>query len=95
LFNIYRPVLSDGILSTYQQHRAVLLDSGIDICPRQKVLNDLSSQLKTWLAEGLQIVVAGDFNDAIRGKTISKFFRDLNMRELITNQHGTSAPNTY
>jgi hypothetical protein len=92
---VYRPVYSEGVLSTYQQHRGVLLDSGIDTCPRLQLLNDLAEQIKIWLQEGLQVIVAGDFNDDVRGKTISKFFQDLNMNEIILEQHSTAAPNTY
>jgi hypothetical protein len=61
LVTVYRPVHSEGILSAYQQHRSVLLDSGIDTCPRQQLLEDLRQDIQKWLLEGHQIIVAGDF----------------------------------
>jgi hypothetical protein len=92
---IYRPVFSDGPLSTYQQQRCILLDRGIDTCPRQQILDDLAIQIERWKAEGLQVIVAGDFNEDVRGKSISNFFAQLQMREMILEQHGHMPPNTY
>jgi hypothetical protein len=92
---VYRPVYSEGPLSTYQQHRSVLLNSGIDTCPRKKLLEDLGTQAQKWLAEGHQLIIAGDFNEDVRGSVISNFFHQLGMKEIIQKQHGNLAPNTY
>jgi hypothetical protein len=73
---VYRPVKSDGVLSTYQQHQSVLLDLGIDACPRQQLLENLSAHIKIWISEGNQIIIAGDFNEDVRSKTI-KFFWEI------------------
>ncbi len=92
---VYRPVLSVGSLSAYQQQRSVLLDNDIDICPREQLLHDLKEFLIKCKEDGEQIITIGDFNDDIRGRVIQPFFQDLDMRELILELHGQEAPNTF
>jgi hypothetical protein len=92
---VYRPVLSIGSLSAYQQQKAVLLDSDIDTCPRDQLMHDLKEFITTCKEDGEQIITIGDFNDDIRGRPIHTFFQELDMRELILDMHGQDAPNTY
>jgi hypothetical protein len=95
IVTVYRPAVSEGALSTYQQHKNVLRDQDIDDCPRKKLLDDLSVEIKQWQEEGCQVITTGDFNEDVRGKVIEKFFANLGMKELIIAQHGKDAPNTY
>ena len=92
--NVYRPVFSNGPLSTYQQHKAVLLDMNIDECPRKNILTQLSLQIQQWQQEGYQIIVAGDFNEDVTTGNIRQYFEPLHMRELVIHQHGEHAPRT-
>jgi hypothetical protein len=92
---LYRPVTASGALSTYQQHKSVLMDNNIDECPRENILVELGKQIRIWLDEGHQIIITGDFNEDIRSGRITSFFNEFRMSELILKQHGQNAPNTY
>ena len=91
---VYRPVFSNGPLSTYQQHKAVLLDMNIDECPRKNILTQLRIQILQWQQENYQVIILGDFNEDVSSGNIRQFFTDLHMKELIQYQHGSDAPCT-
>jgi hypothetical protein len=75
---VYRPVVNQGGLSTYQHHKTVLLDNDRDECPRKILLDDLQQAIVNWKGEGLQIIVAGDFNENIRkGTYLRTYFRSI------------------
>jgi hypothetical protein len=96
VLTVYRPVHSLGPLSAYQQQRRVLLDNDIDLCPREQLLHDLETAIRQHKDDGEQVLVMlGDFNEDVRGRTIRTFFSDLDMRELILDLHGNNAPNTF
>jgi Reverse transcriptase (RNA-dependent DNA polymerase) len=94
IINLYRPVKANGPLSTYQQHKRILLEQDIDTCPRKQLLEALGTVIDMWKRDGFSIIVAGDFNEAINSNQITQFFQRFNMQELILQQHGTKAPNT-
>jgi Reverse transcriptase (RNA-dependent DNA polymerase) len=58
-------------------------------------LDDLAREIQNWKAEGHQIIITGDFNEDVSGKFITKYFADLQMKEIILEKHNGSAPNTY
>jgi hypothetical protein len=93
--SLYRPVYSTGALSTYQQHKTLLLKDGTDECPRSNILKELGQQLQKSIEQENQVVVCGDFNDNDQGNTIKSFFQQDNMSELVIAQHGPNAPNTF
>ncbi len=95
LVTIYRPVYSLGPLSAYQQQRNVLLDHDIDTCPRIQILRELSNSIVQWKCQGEQVIVMGDFNESINGSTISNFFAELDMKELILDIHPNLIINTF
>jgi hypothetical protein len=95
IITLYRAVASAGHLSAYQQQRNILLDQDIDTCPRSQLLIDLKDFIQTCKGAGEQIIVLGDFNEDVWGRTINKFFTDLDMRELILDLHGNEAPHTF
>jgi hypothetical protein len=92
---LYRPVYSKGATSTYQQQKSIILDQNIDVCPQEQLLQDLLKDMVTWIQAGHQIIITGDFNEDVRGRNIKTYFHKLDMRELIHDQHGNKAPNTY
>ena len=94
IVTLYRPVISLGPMSTYQQHKAVLLDMDIDECPRKNLLTTLREQIKGWQKEGCKIIVTGDFNEDVSKDNIKEFFQQLQMTELILKQHGDTGPCT-
>ncbi len=95
VITIYRPVHSLGSLSAYQQQRYTLLDSDIDVCPRTQILNDLRDFISKCKNDGEQLIVVGDFNEDVRGRSLTSFFSDLDLREVLLERHGNEAPNTY
>jgi hypothetical protein len=95
VITMYRPVFSTGPLSAYQQQRNVLLDHDIDDCPRLQILNELRDSIVKWKNQGEQLLVIGDFNESIQGSTISQFFEQLDMKELILDLHPTLTINTF
>jgi hypothetical protein len=95
VITVYRAVHSKGSLSAYQQQKNVLLDNEIDTCPRAQLFVDLQEFLSKCNEAGEQIIVMGDFNEDIRNRSITTFFEDMGMRELLLDLHGTNAPNTY
>jgi hypothetical protein len=95
IITVYRPVVSKGSLSAYQQQRCILLDNNIDTCPRMQLLQDLEIYITQCKDAGEQVIVMGDFNDDVRGRIINSFFTKLDMRELIIEMHKDQAPNTF
>lgn len=91
---VYRPVYSNGPISTYQQHKAVLLDMDVDECPRVNMMHRLGDQIQKWQEEGCQVIVCGDFNEDVSKENIRQFYDQFQMRKLILHQHGTEAPCT-
>jgi hypothetical protein len=53
---LYRPVISQGALSTYQQHKNILLDKDIDECPRKVILDDLQQEIIKWKDEAMKTI---------------------------------------
>jgi hypothetical protein len=41
------------------------------------------------------VIITGDFNEDVRSKPMETFFAELQMKEIILEQHGKEAPNTY
>jgi hypothetical protein len=59
------------------------------------MLSELKELLQQWNEDGDQIAVRGDFNEDVRRGTIFKFFQELDMKEIILQQHGNNTSNTY
>ncbi len=96
IVTVYRPVFSKGALSAYQQHKCALLNTDIDTCPRQQILVDLRVMIEQWKADGEQLIIAGEFNEDVRGHTIKSFFDSVEMHELLLNLHPSATPtNTF
>ncbi len=95
VISVYRPVISTGATTAYLQHRSVLLEQGIDECPRKKLMTDLKESLEKWIKEGDQLIVGGDFNEDVRAGLVKSTFEALNLDECIFRQHGPNAPNTF
>ena len=95
--SIYRPSNSKkGEETVYQQHKEYFQSINDDRCPRLAFLQDLESELTSWIAEGDNIIVSGDINDDIFSNHITSLFQRHNMRNLIFDRHDpTHAPTTY
>jgi hypothetical protein len=95
ILTLYRPVHSTNIGGVYSQHKIRLLELNNDTCPRQQLLNDLSTLLAKWFEQNDLIIVMGDFNENVLSNDLTSFFKRFDMREIVTSPHTTTPPNTY
>jgi Reverse transcriptase (RNA-dependent DNA polymerase) len=95
LVSVYRPVISYGASSTYQQHQLYMNQYHLTGCPRDKLLSDLQMQLDAWVEQGERIIVQGDFNEDIRSNRLQRFFGQWGLKEIFFDKHGDQMPNTY
>jgi hypothetical protein len=95
IVNIYRPVVSCGATSTYQQQLKMLQEKDCDMCPREMLLFDLHKDMTQWYNEGNTIIIMGDFNENVRDSNLQNYFLEFDMKEIILDRHGHTAPNTY
>ena len=59
------------------------------------LLQNLEREIKIWIDNGEQLIIAGDFNDDVRTRPIQSMFEKYNLVDLILRHHGQFAPNTY
>jgi len=81
---LYCTCYSDGPLSTYQQHCHGLAKLDRNDCPREAILSDLASEVRSWQDAGEAIIILTDFNKDIRKLWIKEFFEELNLIEALT-----------
>ena len=64
--------------------------------PREAILKDLENEITKDHANGIQIILMGDFNeDVTNGKRVREFLRKTNMRNVLETKHGDKQPATY
>ena len=86
---VYRPCHSTVTPNTtYSQHLRHLHLCNRSICPRDALLQDLSTHISKLQEEGHQIVVMGDFNEIVTGPRISQWAQELNLYEYVTQTFG-------
>ena len=96
IVSAYRPVAShDKPTSAYKQQEKYLLQQNIDTDPREQFWIDLDSALSDWHSKGDQIIVMLDANEDVRKAAVTRHFEEWNMREVILERHGNTAPATH
>ena len=83
----YRPCKSNGLTSTYIQQRRILDAKKINVCPRKKMLDDLSDTIEVWLANGNQIILMLDLNDDTQNSSANDKLKSIGLKECITHRH--------
>ena len=58
-----------GALSTFTQQKQALQMNDISTCPIQQLKENLQIQVNEWLQNGDQVIVMGDFNEALKKPT--------------------------
>ena len=93
---VYRPVKSPSKQSSaYSKQKAFLLSTDEYRCPRDALLEDLGTELDSWLANGDHIIVCGDWNEDVLGPTITDFFASRQMHNMVFALHNPQeAPET-
>ena len=89
----YCPHDKGGDSSVYGQHRHFFHEQGKPRMPRQAFWEDLLVEVRQWLADGDQLVLAGDWNEDVN-VVQRKYFSALGIREVLLEKYG-SAPNTF
>ena len=94
--SFYRPTSNKVVPSAvWSQHRAYFQLRGDDRDPCLAFYEDLRGEVQAWLAAGDQIVIGGDLNDHVLKPTISLFFSQLGLHNLIFEHHSPiGAPTT-
>ena len=85
-----------GEICVHAQHKRYLQDQDDTRSPRKAFLEDFEAEMTKWLADGEQLIVGGDVNEAVTHQTIQGMFDRCNLRNLLFEQHAPEdAPNTY
>lgn len=92
---LYRPVISYGASSTYQQHQLFMNQFHLTGCPREKLLSDLQEQIEKWTEQGERLIIQGDFNEDIRNTPLQQLFQQWGLKEIFVDKHGDLIPNTF
>ncbi len=96
LVSIYRPCKNKGETSVCAVQKSAMQENNDDRHPRKAFLEDLKTELQTWIDEGDQIIVGGDINESVFHKSVTDLFNSFDMRNLIFDLHDpTDAPKTY
>lgn len=92
IITAYRPCVSNGLKSTYRQQRRILDAQKCTACPRQKMLDDLSDEIKKWSESGDQIILMIDLNDNVISSNAADRLNTLGLTEAITQRHDDGIP---
>ena len=97
IVSFYRPCKSRyGERTVSSIQRRCLQDMDDDREARTAFLEDLKTDLDSWIAAGDALVVCGDINQDILSTEIVDYFEDIGLRHLIFSKHDpTNAPPTY
>ena len=88
IISAYRPCHSLGPETVYAQHSRFFHNQPpYSKDPRQRILDDLSTQITEWQTQGDLIILCMDANDDIREPPISRFIETLQLREAILSHH--------
>ena len=97
MVSVYIPCANlTGELCVHAQHKRHLQDQDDDRTPRKAFLEDFEKALKKWIADGDQVIVGGNVNEAVNHHSIQGMFARQTMRNLLFDKHDPEdAPNTY
>jgi len=86
--SFYQPTPNKvGPSSVWSQHRAYFQLRDDDRDPCLAFYEDLHGEVLTWLAAGDQIIIGGDLNSHVLKPTVSLFFSQLGLHNLIFQRH--------
>ena len=88
----YRPCKSNGLTSTYMQHKRILEARRNGNCPRKQMLDELLGEITTWLDSGDQIILMIDLNDDVHDSLAMEQIRAIGLEECITARHNEIPP---
>jgi hypothetical protein len=101
-----QPVESTGLTTACKQQHVILDEQNrlstsatgkISPHPRQALIQDLTTQLREWQMEGLEIILSGDLNEVLRDDpsefaSITTAFKHT---DVYRHRHGLDEPATY
>ena len=86
---------SHGHINVYAQHQDALLKMGITTNPITCFWDDFWEMVDEALANGEQLIIAGDWNTDVRNIDFRNKFLDRGLIPAITGTHGDNGPETY
>jgi hypothetical protein len=92
IITAYRPCISRGLKSTYRQQKRILDAKKCNICPRKKMLDDLTTTIENWMEHGDQIILMIDLNESVINSNAAKKLNDIGLTEIITQRHNDKTP---
>jgi len=92
---MYRPCISNRLMTTYQQQVRGLAKLNRFECPKKAILADIMQEIQSWQNLGDHIVLLTDFNDNIKEPWVTHWAANLGLVEAITNLHSEMAPPTF
>jgi exonuclease III len=101
IISAYQPIVKGGIagkITVAAQHVSLLLKSEDKITnPRVAFRRDLSKWLKEYQDDGCEILLIGDFNEALGTDPdgMSKIASDHHLLDIMASRHSSAPPATY
>jgi hypothetical protein len=81
--------------TTLTQQRTHFQSKDQDREPRTAILEDLTSDINQWVADGEHVVLMMDCNEDVRSETITTFLDACGMRDIVLEPQGHEAPRTH
>lgn len=90
----YRPCIPStaGPNTTYSQQERYFDATKDKRCPRDAILEDLSTEIKKWQEDNDQIIMMMDCNESINSGQMKMWAQQLGLEELITKKHSNEKP---
>ena len=92
IITAYRPYMSNDLKSTFQQQKHILDAKKLDTYPGQQILEDLGTEIQSWMAEGDQIIVMINLNDDVTSSLAATKLNSIGLQECITSRHIDETP---
>ena len=97
LVSVYVPCISTeyGEKKVFCQQQKAIIAMGIKKDVKTTFWKDLWEQIDTWLDQGENLIVGGDWNTDVRQETFLQPFKERNLLPAVITKHGDKGPETY
>lgn len=91
----YRPCKSHGLNTAYSQHQRYLQIMNRDRCPREVILEDLSTVILQKHEQNHQVILMMDLNEDVQNANIRTWCASVGLRNGITDSQNERQPATF
>ena len=85
IITIYRPTKGTSETSFYNQNKEILMQQEIETDPQKQFYTDLIKTIKAIKYPEDELIIMGDFNQAIEAPDLVNFIQELNLHNPIPN----------